>query len=325
MTQVSLDRAFRDATERLGCSPAALRAVFAVEASGRFLDGGGDPVSRFEPHCFPRSLWPSIGFAPRGTAPWRASLRLSRRRRQRMYDRAVEVAPEDARRATSWGAPQIMGHNAELAGHESASAMAAAFRDPAAQIRAFAAYCRRAGLDGHLRAHDWRAFAAAYNGPARADRYAARIESAYRDHSGGSPSSAVLRIGHTSRAVADLQDQLRARGHEIETDGVYGAATFAAVKDFQAAQNLPSDGIAGARTQAALRALGLGRIVSEDGDTTAEQRQIDSVLRYATPIVGSGGLAGVATGLSDRAQELLVGGALLGGAVCALLWVIRRR
>ncbi|HEX5225978.1 MAG TPA: peptidoglycan-binding protein [Solirubrobacteraceae bacterium] len=59
--------------------------------------------------------------------------------------------------------------------------------------------------------------------------------------------TAVLSSGEEGRRVAQLQQLLG-----ISTDGVYGPATEAAVRSFQASHGLTADGVAGSRTIAAL-------------------------------------------------------------------------
>ena len=62
----------------------------------------------------------------------------------------------------------------------------------------------------------------------------------------------VLEITARSAAVKRLQRMLRDAGHSLEEDGLFGQATLAAVRAFQAANGLEADGIAGPRTRAAL-------------------------------------------------------------------------
>jgi peptidoglycan hydrolase-like protein with peptidoglycan-binding domain len=56
----------------------------------------------------------------------------------------------------------------------------------------------------------------------------------------------VLRKGSTDPAVRDLQEALKALGHDPgPVDGVFGATTEAAVKAFQQAKGIAVDGIVG--------------------------------------------------------------------------------
>lgn len=69
-----------------------------------------------------------------------------------------------------------------------------------------------------------------------------------------SASSPTLRQGASGAAVRDLQNALRAAGHNISVDGQFGPQTKAAVLAFQRARGLTVDGIVGPQTWGALRA-----------------------------------------------------------------------
>lgn len=62
----------------------------------------------------------------------------------------------------------------------------------------------------------------------------------------------VIRPDDRGVAVRGLQVALVALGYELETDGIYGPRTEAAVRHFQSASGLQVDGLAGPNTQAAL-------------------------------------------------------------------------
>jgi Putative peptidoglycan binding domain len=64
-----------------------------------------------------------------------------------------------------------------------------------------------------------------------------------------SAAQALLRLGDRGGAVRDLQERL-----DISADGVYGADTEAAVRQYQSLRGLEEDGIAGSQT---LSSLGL--------------------------------------------------------------------
>lgn len=63
----------------------------------------------------------------------------------------------------------------------------------------------------------------------------------------------TLRQGDKSAEVRELQDALNRAGAALEVDGVYGPATFTAVKAFQCKHDLQTDGVCGPITWAALK------------------------------------------------------------------------
>lgn len=62
----------------------------------------------------------------------------------------------------------------------------------------------------------------------------------------------LVREGDQEHPVPTLQDLLRARGHSVAVDGIFGPLTNAAVRAFQQAKGLGVDGIAGPHTWGAL-------------------------------------------------------------------------
>jgi peptidoglycan hydrolase-like protein with peptidoglycan-binding domain len=62
----------------------------------------------------------------------------------------------------------------------------------------------------------------------------------------------LVRKGDQQHPVKTLQYLLRARGHSVTVDGVFGPATDAAVRAFQLQKGLTVDGIVGPRTWQAL-------------------------------------------------------------------------
>lgn len=62
----------------------------------------------------------------------------------------------------------------------------------------------------------------------------------------------VLEHGSTGRTVRALQEALREAGYELDADGDFGDATYAAVRDFQSNHDLDVDGVVGPNTWAAL-------------------------------------------------------------------------
>lgn len=309
---------FERAADRLGCEVAAIKAIWEVEAAGAHFARDGSVIRRFEPHHFPSAHWPAIGFAPRrGEAPWRASLRLSN---EAMFQRAAALDPRAALRASSWGAPQIMGFNAQAAGFGNAREMVIHMAASAPnQLGAFVQLIEGWGLAGVLRAHDWQAFAARYNGSGQVADYARRMEAAFRRNSGGQRSPQVLRVGARGAAVIELQ---RALG--VEEDGAFGPATHAAVLRFQADAGLPVDGIVGHVTWAALRTRA-PEIAPPAQPTTASAR-VDLAAQLSAGTAAVTGVAGAIGALRESLPpdlyQLLIWGAGTLALVYAgaLLW-----
>ena len=297
-------RDFAQAAERIGCDVAAIRAVWEVEAGGRHFLADGSVIRRFEPHHFPRAEWPRIGFTVRkGEAPWRASMRLSD---EDMFQEAAVLDPDAAMRASSWGAPQIMGFNHSDAGFESPRAMVEHMAVSAAhQLGAFVQLVEAWGIAGAISAHDWTAFARRYNGSGQVERYAALMEAAYRRHS-GKRSAVVLRVGARGAAVTELQ---RALG--IEDDGAFGPATLRAVEAFQRDAGLSVDGVVGHKTWAALRAMAaykpdapgqeVAHAPTPPAQTTPTEDRADEFAKW----IGPGGLFAGIAGLLGQFREAL--------------------
>jgi len=89
----------------------------------------------------------------------------------------------------------------------------------------------------------------------------------------------LSRPGSTGNEVRQIQRALKNQGYYTgSVDGIFGSATEAAVRKFQAAKGLTVDGIAGAET---LGALGVGGTASSfrRGSTGSGVRQIQQKLR----------------------------------------------
>ena len=320
---------FERAARQLGCTPAEIRAVWKVEAAGRPFRADGSVERRFEPHHFPRTLWATLGFTVRpNEAPWRASLRQSN---NALANRAFELDAESMLRASSWGAPQIMGFNHQDAGHIAARNMVEAMaKGEAEHLNAFTTLINAWKLAPAIRAHDWERFARRYNGPGQvqhyanlleramgvtsAQKHAAALEAATRSET-GAPSRVVLRLGSEGPAVAKLQ-----RALQIEDDGVFGTNTERAVQRFQEDNTLAVDGVVGARTWRTLDANELLREkidVQSASAKTAAAGAGAAVLAPAAAAVGA--TASVNIGAAAVVAALVI--IVIGGAI---LWRSRR-
>lgn len=65
----------------------------------------------------------------------------------------------------------------------------------------------------------------------------------------------LLIRGSVGDAVRSLQENLTALGYTVEADGIYGAATEKAVREFQDSYGLGADGKAGIQTMTKIAEL----------------------------------------------------------------------
>ena len=154
----------------------------------------------------------------------------------REYDRlgrAVKLDRAAALRSASWGLGQVMGENFKAAGFPDVEPMVAAFVESEnAQLGGMAHFIAAIGADRHLRAHNWPAFAAAYNGPAYAQNsYDERLRAAHQKFVTGALPDLDVRA---------IQAYLVYLGFNPgPVDGVVGRFTRSALRMFQEREGLP--------------------------------------------------------------------------------------
>ncbi len=242
---------FARAAAALGCLAEAVRAVVEVESKGGFLPDAR-PRILFERHKFSAltaGRWDARH--PEVSCPAPGGYRGGARE----YDRLGEALALDrtaALKSASWGAFQIMGFNHAAAGYPDVESFVAAMvSGEAAQLDAFVAFVRAAGLAPALARQDWAAFARGYNGPAYArfayDRKIAAAFARFRSEAAPPAEPPLLAEGARGNAVREVQALLK-----VPVDGIFGPATRAAVIARQKAAGLPADGVVGPRTWAAL-------------------------------------------------------------------------
>jgi hypothetical protein len=162
-------------------------------------------------------------------------------------ERALALDASAALMSASWGLGQVMGFHATDLGYGSVEQFVdrmMASEDE--QLGALAAFIEKNGLGKALQNHDWATFAKGYNGPAyEKNQYDKKLASAY------------LRLStQASPDVGVREGQLRLMflGFEPGTpDGAMGSHTKAALKKFQAQQQLPITAEFDAATLDALR------------------------------------------------------------------------
>lgn len=189
--------------KRTGVSPEKTLAVWAVE-SGDLHFVPGKPVLRLECH----KLWEEWGYSHPAVfdehfqfgghggitgLPWTnhrfrqpggewRNFHGTQQTEREAFALAADLAgKEAASRATSFGGPQVMGFNHRKLGYEDARSLHRAFAGSLrAQVLGFFDFCRSEDLIAALESSDWHGFARVYNGPARVDFYAEKINDAAR-------------------------------------------------------------------------------------------------------------------------------------------------
>jgi N-acetylmuramidase/Putative peptidoglycan binding domain len=152
------------------------------------------------------------------------------------YDRlgrAVKLDRAAALRSASWGLGQVMGENFKAAGFPDVEPMVAAFVESEnAQLEGMARFIASIGADTHLRAHNWPAFAAAYNGPAYAQNsYDERLRAAHQKYVTGALPDLNVRAIQAYLIYLDYNPG--------PVDGVVGRFTRSALRMFQEREGLP--------------------------------------------------------------------------------------
>lgn len=186
----------------LGIEPAAMRAVSSIEAghSHTAFISPGSPVVNLEVPMFKEQLQRAgLDVDSLARAVPDAFSRPSRSRyadpllaQRAMYRAASAVNDTLAMLCTYWGMYQIRGSNWRLCGAESVRDFVKKMsQSEDMQHRLFANYIKNTGLYRPLQAHDWAAFARAYNGEGYAKHgYHTRLAAAYARYSRrGTPQS----------------------------------------------------------------------------------------------------------------------------------------
>lgn len=221
------DADIADAAENLGVEAAVIRAVDEVESRGAgFLDDSR-PTILFERHIFSRRTGHRYDILHRGiSSPTPGGYGAAGAYQYKRLAEAIRLDRKAALQSASWGRYQVMGFNAELCGWPDVEAFVADMcKSEALHMQAFVGYCRANDLVRFLATHDWRSFAAGYNGRGNVDEYSQKLAVAYRRHAAPkavSPRDTIKRIQEALGVVNDgifgpitrqaLNDVLRAAG-----------------------------------------------------------------------------------------------------------------
>jgi hypothetical protein len=186
----------------LKIDPGAAVAVLAIEAGGRCFAADGRMIIRFENHLFfdqwgkqhpdvyrrhfrfnPDKRWTEHAWRPAANQPWR-EFHGSQDGEWQAFSFARSLDDTAAKLSISMGGPQIVGFNFTTLGFESVHQMYDAFSaSERNQIVGFFDFVQGPASNSRrvqaLQARDFNTFAALYNGPGQAARYAGLIQGVY--------------------------------------------------------------------------------------------------------------------------------------------------
>lgn len=259
---MGFDKADYDRAAKALAAPVAnVMAVSSVESAGEtfwVLDSKLVVPVRFEAHWFGKLTRYKFNDShpDLSVVNWTPSLAASTRAGAwDQVNRARLLDKDAANQASSWGAFQVMGFHWERLGYMSVGSFVAVMsaNGDDGQMDAFVRFVKAdAAVLSAIREGDWDTFELRYNGGGQNGAYAARLRAAVANLGGTAPGPRAARIGAVGDDVKALQVALG-----LDADGVFGPATDAALRKFQAAHGLVVDGVAGALTMKALANPGI--------------------------------------------------------------------
>jgi len=189
------DNQIKQAAKKHHLEFAAIKAVIAVESSGRGYLRNGKVKILFEGHIFWNQLqakqispakyqkqYPNIIY-PKWTKRYYKGGNAEHKR----LALAKKINNEAALKSASWGMFQIMGFNHNAAGYQSVEAFVKAMQySEANQLNAFLAFVKHKKLKSALANKQWAKFARGYNGAGfKKNQYDKRLANAYKKYSLG--------------------------------------------------------------------------------------------------------------------------------------------
>jgi hypothetical protein len=180
--------------EKLKVEPAVIKAVNAVESSGRGFFIDGRPKILFEGHIFWKQLQQrgydpgklQQGFENVLYPAWTKKYYSGDKREWDRLNKAISIGPgadvaEAAYASASYGLFQIMGFNFKASGYTDILQFVADMKEnEGMQLRIFGTFLETNHLTGFLKAHHWAEFARKYNGPGyAANQYDTKLKKAY--------------------------------------------------------------------------------------------------------------------------------------------------
>lgn len=180
---------FTKSSGLLGVEAAVIKAVAKAESNGEGFLPDGKPKILFEPHIFwkqlrKRNIKPESytkGNEDILYPTWKSGKYGPVSRQHDRLNRAIKINREAALSSASWGKFQIMGFNCNRCECKSVEEFVKRMSiSEDEHLDTFICYIKNTFLDDELRAHDWKSFARAYNGPLYwKNNYEKKLQAAY--------------------------------------------------------------------------------------------------------------------------------------------------
>lgn len=182
------DADFQQAATKLGCDVAVIQAVTEVESKGDGFLPSKRPKILFEAHIFSRLTFHCFDrtHSDVSSKSWNKKLYKGDDGEYARLTKAMSLDRSAALQSASWGMFQIMGFNYGACGYSSVDEFVRSmFESEAEHLLSFVEFVKSSQLEPHLKAKNWSAFAAAYNGPDYEENaYHVKLEMAYKKFAG---------------------------------------------------------------------------------------------------------------------------------------------
>lgn len=179
---------YREVARELGIEVAAIKALASIEGGGHGFDATGNATINFDLSVFKRFLRKNgiseakarktapVAFAPVNSKRYGGYVAAQHAR----LEDACKVSRRLALEATFWGMFQIGGFCYKLCGCKDVEEyVRLTGESERQQLELFARFITNAGYVKYVKAHNWSAFARAYNGGRNVAGYAAKLQRAY--------------------------------------------------------------------------------------------------------------------------------------------------
>jgi hypothetical protein len=175
------DADFKQAANLLDVDVAIIKAIVAVESSGRGFLKEGQPKILFERHIFYKQTQGVYASKHPDICNKKTGGYLGNAAEWDRLERAIQLDRKAALKSASWGLGQIMGFNHEVVGYSDIDDFVQAMHESEAkQLAAMMNFLKASNLVSALRDRDWQKIARFYNGPNGVGVYDVKLAKAYK-------------------------------------------------------------------------------------------------------------------------------------------------